>query len=160
MILNETTMVAYDVKLSLRGDKRFYTRKEARKAQAEEQARLRRQGFDSLVDGVTITRVECRYASEHLYTDVHAYEIVRIVSDQTIEVRRMDAKITNAEELKFHVGGFAAHCSNQRAQEHAYTSNPDAGVVRIRKNKRGEWVHKGGRFTLQAEPYEFHDFNF
>jgi hypothetical protein len=35
--------------------------------------------------------MDYKYASEHFYTDVKAYEIVKVISDKTVEVRRLEA---------------------------------------------------------------------
>lgn len=99
------------------------------------------------------------HASGFGYSDVHAYEIVRIVSDKTIEVRMMDAEFSIAH-LEQVVGGFSGHVVNQHNQNVAYAHNPNAKVERIRKNKRGQWTKHNVKFELQTEPYAFHDFNF
>ena len=109
------------------------------------------------------------FANRCGYSDVHPYEIVRIVSEKCIEVRAMDTG-ENKTELKFHVGGFSAHCSNQHAQDYDYTSNPDNAVIKIRLNRTGThhdgtpiltWKSKHGeRFAIADAPHKFHDFNF
>ena len=76
----------------------------------------------------------------------------------------------NKTELKFHVGGFSAHCSNQDAQEYDYASNTENPVIKIRLNKVGtkydgtpnlRWKNKyGERFVISEAPRKFHDYNF
>jgi len=101
------------------------------------------------------------YASEYLYSDVRAWEILRVVSDNCIEIRRMDSDhyCGNCEQV---AGGFAGHVVNQHNQEVTYASNPDNEVIRIRRRKgsNDQWIHKGRRFALKTEPYAFYDFNF
>ena len=101
------------------------------------------------------------YASEYLYSDVRAWEIVKVVSDNCIEVRRMDHDhyCGNCEQVS---GGFAGHVVNQHNQQVTYASNPNNEVIRIRRRKgsNDQWVHKGRRFALKTEPYAFYDFNF
>ena len=101
------------------------------------------------------------HASEHMYSDVRAWEILKVVSDNCIEIRRMDTE-HSCSHLKQVPGGFAGHVVNQRDQKVAYESNPDNEVIRIRRRKgsNDQWVHKGVRFSLQTEPYAFYDFNF
>jgi|DEB0MinimDraft_6_1074348.scaffolds.fasta_scaffold14081_3 hypothetical protein len=101
------------------------------------------------------------FASEYMYSDVRAWEVLRVVSENCIEIRRMDTE-HNCAHLKQVPGGFAGHVVGQRDQKVTYASNPDNEVIRIRrrKNSRDQWVHKGVRFSLQTEPYAFYDFNF
>jgi hypothetical protein len=100
------------------------------------------------------------YATRVGYSDYHPYEIVKVISDKTIEVRGMDAKLLNGDDLIFHTGGFSAHCSNQDVQEYNYSSNENNPVIRLRKNKKGQWISKGDKFMLETKPYKFHDYNF
>ena len=101
------------------------------------------------------------YANQIGYTDVNPFEVVRVVSDKTIEIRAMNAERDKSVELDFQVGGFSAHCSNQSDQKWFITSNEDAPVIRIRLNKKGDWKDKGGRrFVLADAPRKFYDYNF
>ena len=95
-----------------------------------------------------IEEVNYGYANCYGYTDVNPFEIVRIVSDKTIEVREMDAKPLPWKR-DFHVGGFFGHTSNQRDQKWEITSNENAVTFRIRKSKYGQWKSRcGTRFNL------------
>ena len=101
-----------------------------------------------------------KYANQIGYTDVNPYEVVRVVSDKTLEVRAMNAERDESVKLNFIPGGFSAHCSNQNEQKWFITSNEDAPVIRIRLNKKG-WQDKGGtRYSLTDAPRKFHDYNF
>tara|TARA_R110000764_G_scaffold102715_2_gene188279 strand:- start:93 stop:506 length:414 start_codon:yes stop_codon:yes gene_type:complete len=118
-----------------------------------------------------LTPTTSRFANQCGYSDVHPYEIVRIVSEKCIEVRAMDTS-ENKTVLSFIAGGFSAHCANQQAQEYEYISNPGNPVIKIRKNKDGntrdritgepryEWKGKMGRFVIAAKPHKFFDYNF
>lgn len=97
------------------------------------------------------------YANQYGYSDVHPYEVVRVISDTTIEVRAMNAVRDPNWKPVFHAGGFSAHCSNQNEQRWVYESDTDAPVRRIRKSKKG-WAK--GTFTISAEPVRFYDYNF
>ena len=105
--------------------------------------------------------IDYGFASQHLYSDVEAWEIVKVVSEKCIEVRRMDTEhsIDHLEQIP---GGFAGHVVNQQDQKVTYTSNPENAVIRIRRRKGSEtqWGYKGARFTLREQPYAFYDYNF
>jgi hypothetical protein len=103
-----------------------------------------------------------QYANHIGYSDVNPYEIVRRVSDRTIEVRPMSAVRANpAEDMGFKPGGFVGHFSDQHKQEWAITSNPEARTIRIRLQKDGKWRCKHGeRFVLAVKPRKFYDYNF
>jgi hypothetical protein len=102
-----------------------------------------------------------KFANARGYSDVDPYEVVRHISDQTIEVREMDAVRDESVKLDWAVGGFAGHCVNQRNQKWIITSNPSNRVIRIRLNKNGVWKDKHGRrFSLSDKPVKFYDYNF
>lgn len=107
---------------------------------------------------------EKKYATEHLWSDAHAYEIIEEKSEKVIIVRRMKATIKK-EALKalqdsFVPGGFAGHFDNN-LQEWDFESIEDAGLETIRKHKDGMWYGRGGtHFTIEAQPREIYDFNF
>jgi len=102
--------------------------------------------------------VEANYFTEHGYSDAYAYEVIRIVSDQTIEVRAMNAEF-DFSDCKFIPGGFSAHCPNPSAQKVTITSNENAPIERIRRTKRG-WMSGHRRFSITEKPYAYHDVNF
>jgi hypothetical protein len=88
-----------------------------------------------------------KYANHYGYSDVNPFEVVRVISDKTIEVREMDAERDDSVKMDFHVGGFFAHCSNQRDQKWFIKSDETAPVVRIRLGKNG-WK------DFKEKPYE------
>ena len=101
------------------------------------------------------------HVSEYCYTDVRAFEIVKVISDKTIEVRQMATK-HDISHLTQHVGGFSAHTENQRNQKVTYASEPNNPVIRIRRKKNNpeRWGHGNLRFGLTQAPYAFYDYNF
>ena len=102
-----------------------------------------------------------QFANHYGYSDVTPFEIVRIVSDKTLEVREMDAERDESVKLEWLPGGFVGHCVNQRDQRWFITSNPSNDVVRIRMSKSGVWKDKHGRrFGLSDKPVKFYDYNF
>lgn len=101
------------------------------------------------------------YANQYGWSDVNPFEVVKVISDKTIEVREMDAERDESVKLDWAVGGFAGHCINQRDQKWFITSNDQNPVVRIRLSKNGVWKDKHGRkFDLSDKPVRFYDYNF
>lgn len=103
---------------------------------------------------------EAKFANFYGYSDVKAYEIVKVVSEKTIEIRRMNAVKDPNWKPEFVVGGFAGHCTNQNEQKWIYSQNTEAKVIRARLNKKGQWKSVYGRHVLSDKPREFYDYNF
>lgn len=101
-----------------------------------------------------------KYANLHGYTDVRPFEVVRVISGMTIELREMNAKLAEGEKPEFIPGGFAGHCTNQRILKYDITSNPEAPVIRARLRKNGQWHSKLGRHVISDAPRYFYDYNF
>jgi len=102
-----------------------------------------------------------KYANHFGYSDVNPFEIVRKVSDKTIEIREMNAVRDESVKMEFVVGGFSAHCTNQRDQKWIISSDETAPIVRIRLSKNRGWQDKyGRRFDLAEKPVKFYDYNF
>lgn len=100
------------------------------------------------------------YANHYGYSDVNPFEVVKVISDKTIEVREMDSEKDPSWVPNWHVGGFTGHCSNQQEQKWFIKSNAENPVVRIRLGKQG-WKDKHGRkFRLSEQPVRFYDYNF
>ena len=101
------------------------------------------------------------HVSEYGYTDVYAYEIIKVISDKTIEIRKMATK-HDIGHLKQISGGYCGHVVNQRNQKVSYESDFNAPVVRIKRKKNNPeaWTSNGHRFGLTEAPYAFHDYNF
>lgn len=100
------------------------------------------------------------FANQIGYSDVTPYEVVRVVSDKTLEVRRMEAERDESVKLEWAVGGFAGHCINQRQQKWIITSNKNNPTVRIRLGKKGWKDAYGQRYDLNDKPIMFYDYNF
>lgn len=107
----------------------------------------------------TSTETRCGYLNLHLWTDIHPYEIVRWVSDETVDVRLMDAIRDVTWSPDFVPGGFCGHLRNNSDQRWTFTSNPDNPIVRVRLGKKG-WKSNLGRHVLADSPRKFHDYNF
>ncbi len=101
------------------------------------------------------------YANQIGYSDVTPFEVVRTVSDKTLEIREMEAVRSNPEnKLGFAPGGFFGHCAAQDEQEWTITSLPENRIVRIRLGKKGWFDKYGNRFLLAEKPRKFYDYNF
>lgn len=101
-----------------------------------------------------------KFANHLGYSDVNPYEVIRAVSDKTLEIREMQCDRDDSVKMEFVVGGFSAICLNQRDQEWFITSDETAPITRIRLGKNG-WKDKHGRkFVLADEPVKFYDYNF
>lgn len=102
-----------------------------------------------------------KFANHYGYSDVNPYEVVRVISDKTIEVREMKAERDESFKPDFVVGGFSAVCTNQCSQKWIITSDESNPVIRIRKSKNKGWQDKHGRsFDLADQPSKFYDYNF
>jgi len=95
------------------------------------------------------------------YSDVTPYEVVEVISDQTVVVREMDAELDPNWKMEAHVGGFAAHVVNNGG-EWIITSNPKNPTYRARWSKaKGQWQMRGGmRMRMADQPRKFYDYNF
>ncbi len=100
------------------------------------------------------------FANHYGYSDVYPFEVVRVISDKTIEVREMDAERDESVQLEWLPGGFVGHCVNQRDQKWIITSNESNPVIRVRLNKKGWQDKHGRRFGLSDKPVRFYDYNF
>jgi len=102
-----------------------------------------------------------KYANHIGWSDVNPFEVVRVISDKTIEVREMDAKRDESVKLEWVPGGFSAVCLNDHEQKWFITSNPENPVIRIRLSAKKGWQDKHGRrFQLADKPVKFYDYNF
>jgi len=101
-----------------------------------------------------------QYANFIGYSDITPYEVVKVISDKTLEIREMDAKLAEGQKPQFVPGGFSAHCINQSELQWDITSNPSNKVLRVRMHKNGYYYHKGSRFALSDAPVKFYDYNF
>ena len=92
--------------------------------------------------------VQCGYFSKLLWSDVHAYEIVKVISDKTVEIRQLEHKVIWKDR----------NMENQRGE---YTSNEDFPIFRIRAKRNGRgWVRGRGTFSPKSEAYAYYDYRF
>lgn len=102
-----------------------------------------------------------KYCNKHLYSDIEPYEVVRIVSEKTVEVREMDY-VQTKHPKEVNLGGFAAHVADNDSQEYKYTSNEKYPVKRLRFSlSKNQWQDAfGNRYVMSDEPKKFYDYNF
>ena len=99
------------------------------------------------------------YANMHGWSDVEPFEIVRVISDKTIVIKKMIAETDENWKPEIIPGGFAGHCVNQNEQKWSYKSAPDAIEIKARLGKKG-WKSAYGKHVLSTEPRKFYDYNF
>lgn len=93
------------------------------------------------------------------YTDVTPYEILRWVSEKTVEIREMRATLNPDWKPEVIPGGFVGNCANQATQKWLIESDESKRVIRARLGKKG-WKSKYGFHCLSDKPKKFYDFNF
>jgi len=97
-----------------------------------------------------------QYCNEYGYTDVHPYEVVRVISPNCVILRALDTIQTKFPQ-HYEVGGFSAHCVDNYNQEYTYHSNVLNPLVKIKKGKKG-WGN--GKFQMSNFPQKHYDYNF
>jgi len=100
------------------------------------------------------------FANHIGYTDVTPYEVVRKISEKTLEIRAMRSELDPTWKPVRVPGGFAGHCVNNNTQRWIITSDVTAKVIRIRLGKRGWRGTDGGRYKLSDKPFRHYDYNF
>lgn len=100
------------------------------------------------------------YANLHGYSDVEPFEVVKRVSEKTIEIRRMSAVLNPEWKPVALPGGFFAHTLNSNDQKWIITSDTSNPIVRARLRKDGQWHSPYGRHVIAAAPVRFYDYNF
>ena len=102
-----------------------------------------------------------KYLNYYLYSDVIPYEVVRVISSKTVEIRQMNAT-RDPSWIPDHVpGGFAGHVRNNDSQRWIITSNPHNPVIRARVTKNGRWSVRGcDRYIGEDFPVRRYDYNF
>lgn len=93
-----------------------------------------------------ITLEQAVYANQKLFSDTYPFEIVRKISDKTIEVREMKAVLIEGDY------------DNQSWKYNSKENNP---IIKLRLRKKGGWKDKRGiRYNLDVEPMRYHDYSF
>ena len=100
------------------------------------------------------------YANRYGYSDTFPFEVVRKVSDKTLEIRAMNYERDPSFTPEMIPGGFCAHTTNQNEQKWIITSDETAPVIRIRLGKNGWRCANGNTHVLSDKPIRFYDYNF
>lgn len=91
-------------------------------------------------DRDAIDPLTAKYFSQRLWSDVNPFEVIRVVSPKTIEVREMYVMPATGGE------GFV------------FLPHPENPAVRIRLRKDGSWRDSGGtRYAPENKPVRYHD---
>ncbi len=89
-----------------------------------------------------------KYWIQGVGSDCYPWELVKKVSDITLEIRKMDSKeITPAH-------------TSYGAQKWKITSNKENEIIRIRKNKNGVFKAYKCGFYPSDKPCRHHDYSF
>lgn len=103
-----------------------------------------------------------KYCNHIGYSDIEPYQVVRYISDTTVEVRGMDFVPDPDFKPQFISRGFSAVCQNQNEQKWIITSSSSAIPFRVRYSKsKDRWQDKNGcEFRMSDKPVKFFDYNF
>lgn len=136
----------------------YYDLEEAENAYAKELAETIARDYNT--EDVKLEPVELGFCNMHGYSDIHPLEIVRVVSNKTLELRRVEATLDPNFKCDVSIGGFVGHTNNNHAQSYTYEADTEAPTIRVRRDKNGNWKNHGAKFYLSTEPEKFHDYNF
>lgn len=105
------------------------------------------------------------YCNCHLYSDINPYEVIEVISDNSLKLRSMSSVQTaeSVERLResFIPGGFCGNFDNL-VQEWICTPDRNGIVVTVHKRKDGHFYETGGStpYVLSDKPKRYRDFNF
>jgi len=106
------------------------------------------------------------YINHYGYSDVTPYEVVEVISDQTVVVRKMDTELYPTWKMDIREGGFVGHVVNNGG-EWIFFSNPKNPTYRARWSKaKKQWQIKqkgwtgAMRMRMADKPCKFYDYNF
>ena len=100
------------------------------------------------------------FAMHFAYTDINPYKVLRIISENTLEIQEMKHEADPNDRPEFVPGGFSAICVKSGSR--LITEDPNGRILRIRRTKRDpdRWTYKGMRFRLGYKPSAYYDYNF
>ena len=102
-----------------------------------------------------------RYLNFRGYRDVIPFEVVRVISDKTLEIREMQAERDPTWVMDSVAGGFCRHVENNDSQRWIITSNLEAPVLRARRCKDGRYSVNGNACYMPSDkPVCFYDYNY
>ena len=108
-----------------------------------------------------MTNLTQAYANLIRYSDVEPFEVLSISkSGKQITIRAMHAKLDPSWKPEMHVGGFVAHCSNQRSQRWNISADESRETIKAHKRADGYFWSAFGKHRIEAQPRKFYDYNF
>lgn len=96
------------------------------------------------------------YCNFHGYTDIHPFEVIKVISPSCVLVRSLATKQT-VKPKEFHPGGFSGHYADNRNQKYEYSQDLTAKPIRLRLGKKGWGL---GNYRMADKPFKFYDYNF
>lgn len=94
-----------------------------------------------------------KYVNHYMYSDVVPLgKIIGIKGKRTLILQRIAAE-KQLTKLEFHVGGFAANCSNQYDQTWEYIELQETDELKV-------LASFSRQYKIQDKPLRFYDFNF
>lgn len=106
------------------------------------------------------TLATAKFANQIGYSDITPYEIIRVISEKTIEIREMKAERNPEWKPEIIPGGFAGHCINQSDQQWIITRDETNPVKRAHLRKDGNYHTNMGKHVLSETARRFYDYNF
>lgn len=100
-----------------------------------------------------------RYLNFRGYSDVEPYEVVKVISPITVEIRPMKATLAPDWRPEMVPGGFSVVTVNNYDQRWVIESDPTAPTTRARLGKKG-WKSRYGFHSADDVPRKFYDYNF
>jgi len=102
-----------------------------------------------------------KFANRVGWSDVEPFEIIRVISDKTIEIRQMNSVKSEGWNPEFVQGGFSAICTNNSEQQWDITPDETMPIIRARLHKDGKWRSKHGDvYRLSEKAIKIYDYNF
>lgn len=95
-----------------------------------------------------------QFANNYLFSDVDPFEVIKVISDKTIEVRSLIA-IRN-----FEVEWIGSEVQNKFDQEWIFKQDPNAAIIRLHKRKDGNYYKGDLKFVLSDYPIKRYDYRF
>jgi hypothetical protein len=106
--------------------------------------------LESVIRRINAKQIK-KFANLIMYTDVEPYEVIRKVSDITVEIRKMDTTLNPNWKPNTISGGFVGHTINNRSQEYSYKSDENILPKESVGQKQmvvGSMVHKNSQCQM------------
>lgn len=93
--------------------------------------------------------------TEVLYTDRHAYTVIKVTPKGFRSQRDIATRLTAPEIIP---GGFSGVCVNASEIAYNYEPNPTGQIITCRLHKDGKYYH--GARPIVLGRHEYYDYNF